>query len=245
MTSINLSIIITVLNSHEILRRQLLHFDKIGIPEGVEVIILDDGSTPQLEASPRPWLTIHKTNDFREWTWAVARNTGAKLAKGKYFIMVDLDHIITREIIDQVLAFKGDHIRFNREFAVLDKDGNFTQNIDVLRSYGLLKERDIHLNPHRNQFAMHKDLYWKMGGYREDRIGKPYPQREDGDFAKLWDKFYEKGEIKDFDDLVGYDKRTTLYMFPNGKYCGDVDSNPFNLFHTLTRKTNKNPYYVK
>ena len=240
-----ISIIIPVLNSHEILRRQLLHFDKIGIPEDVEVIILDDGSNPPIEVEPHPRLTLIRTNDFRPWTWPVARNTGAKLAKGDYLLMVDLDHIITREIIDQVRAFKGDHIRFNREFAILDENGDFTQDLETLRTYGLSKDRDVHLNPHRNQFAIHKDLYWKMGGFREDRIGKPYPQREDGDFSKLWDKLYAKGEIKDFDDLVDFDKRTTLYMFPNGKYCGDVDANPFNLFHTLSRKTSKNPYYVK
>lgn len=241
-----LSIILPVLNSHEIVRRQLLHFDKIGIPDDVEVIILDDGSTPALEAEPRPWLTLHKTNDFREWTWAVARNTGARLARGEYFIMADLDHIITREIIDTVLAFNGDFMRFNREFAVLDENGNLTQDREILEKYGLPKNRDTKFTPHRNQFAISKDFYWnKMGGFREDRIGKPYPQREDGDFAKKWRLLHEAGEVRDFDDLVGYDKRVTLYMFPNGKFCGDVDHNPFNLFHTLSRKTSKNRFYVK
>jgi len=36
-----------------------------------------------------------------------------------------------------------------------------------------------------------------------------------------------------------------LLMFPNGQYCGDVDYNPFGLFHTLTRKTDKNHWYKK
>lgn len=239
------SIIIPVLNSHEIVRRQLLHFQNIGIPNDVEIILVDDGSVPAIEVDTDLPVTVIHTNDFREWTWPVARNTGAKMAKGEYFIMVDLDHILTSDIIDQVRNFKGDHIRFNREFAVLDENGNFTQDIETLRKYGLPLDRTTKMNPHRNQFAIHKDLYWKMGGFREDRIGLPYPQREDGDFAKLWDKMYEAGEIKDFDDLIGYENRTTLYMFPNGKYCGDVDHNPFNLFHTLSRKTDKNPYYAK
>ena len=239
------SIIIPVLNSHEIVRRQILHFEKMGIPDDVEIILVDDGSIPAIEVNTKLPVTVLTTNDFREWTWPLARNAGAKLAKGDYFIMTDLDHIITREIIDQVLAFKGDHIRFNREFAILDENGNLTQDIEVLRKYGLPLDRTVKMNPHRNQFAIHKDLYWKMGGFREDRIGKPYPQREDGDFAKLWDNLYEKGEIKDFDDLHGFENRTTLYMFPNGKYCGDVDHNPFGLFHDLTRKTDKNPYYAK
>jgi glycosyltransferase involved in cell wall biosynthesis len=237
------SIVIPVLNSHEIVRRQVLHFEKIGIPDDVEIIIVDDGSTPPIEIQSSLPIILHKTNDFREWTWAVARNTGAKLAKGEYFIMADLDHIITREFIDIVRNFTGDHVRINREFAVLDEDGNFTQDRDILEAYGLPKDKPLQFNPHRNQFAIHKDLYWKLGGYREDRIGKPYPQREDGDFAKKWRLAYEAGEIKDYDDLVGYEKRPILYMFPNGKYCGDVDFNPKGLFHTLTRKTPVNRFH--
>ncbi len=240
-----ISIIIPVLNSHEVLRRQLLHFDKMGIPEDVEVIIIDDGSIPRLRAEPRPWLTLHHTNDFRPWTWPVARNTGAKMAKGEYFIMVDVDHIITSDFIDIVRNFSGDHIRINREFAVLDEAGDLTQNRAVLEAYGLPKHYSTKFNPHRNQFAIHRDLYWKLGGFREDRIGLPYPQREDGDFARQWRLAYEKGEIRDYDDLVGYDKRPILYMFPNGKYCGDVDHNPFGLFHTLSRKTEANRFYKK
>ena len=239
------SIIIPVLNSHEVVRRQMLHFDKIGIPEDVEVILVDDGSVPRIEVADRPWLTVLRTEDYRDWTWPLARNLGAKHAKGEYFIMADLDHIITREFIDCARTFSGDHIRINREFAVLDEEGNLTQDRDLLEQYGLPKHKALAFNPHRNQFAIHKDLYWKLGGYREDRIGKPYPQREDGDFARQWRLLHEAGEIKDFDEVVGYENRPTLYMFPNGKYCGDVDFNPLNLFHTLTRKTLTNRFYAK
>lgn len=239
-----LSIIIPILNSHEIVRRQVLHFEKMGIPDDTEILLIDDGSDPPIEIDTKLPVTLHHTNDFREWTWAVARNTGAKMAKGEYFIMADLDHIISREFIDTTRKFTGDHIRINREFAVLDEEGNLTQDRKVLEAYGLPKNYKIKFNPHRNQFAIHRDLYWKLGGFREDRIGKPYPQREDGDFAAKWRKLHEAGEIKDFDDMYSCEERPVLYMFPNGKYCGDVDFNPFGLFHTLTRKTPKNRFYV-
>ncbi len=243
---IKVSIIIPVLNSHEIVRRQILHFEKIGIPEDTEIIIVDDGSNPAIEVHTDLPLTILKTNDFREWTWPCARNAGARIARGEYLIMVDLDHIISRELIDCVRAFHGDQVRFNREFGVLTEDGTLTQDTAVLEAYGWprsrFETRGVKCTPHRNQLAMHRDLYWKLGGYREDRIGQPYPQREDGDFSNARDRLYDKGEIKDFDDVVGYEKRPVLYMIPNGKYCGDVDHNPFNLFHGLTRKTKRNPY---
>jgi glycosyltransferase involved in cell wall biosynthesis len=242
-----LSIIIPVLNSHEIVRRQVLHFEKIGIPDDTELIIVDDGSDPALEIETTIPLTVLKTNDFRPWTWPVARNAGARMARGEYFLMTDLDHIISRELIDTVRSFTGDHMRFHREFAVLDENGDFTQDPDVLETYGWprdrMETRGFRFTPHRNQFAIHKDLYWKIGGFREDRIGMPYPQREDGDFAKKWRLIHEAGGMKDFDEVVGYEHRPILYMFPNGKYCGDVDHNPFNLFHTLTRKTEANRFY--
>jgi len=242
------SIIIPVLNSHEVVRRQILHFEKMGLPDDVELILVDDGSTPpiQVETSIKNFALI-QTNDFREWTWPVARNTGARLAKGEYLIMADLDHIITREIIDKARTFSGDFMRFHRQFCVLDEDGNINQDRDVLRSYGLPDSYKLTLTPHRNQFCMHRDLYWKMGGFREDRIGLPYPQREDGDFAALWRKLYEAGEVRDFDDLHGHENRPTILMFPNGKWCegGDVDTNPFNLFHNLSRKTEKNRFHTR
>jgi len=241
-SDIKVSIIIPVLNSHEVVRRQIAHFERMMLPKDVELIFVDDGSDPPIQArSPLP--RVLRTNDTREWTWPLARNLGAREAKGEYFIMADLDHIITREIVEKVRDFSGDFMRFHREFGILDEHGTIVQDRDVLRTYGLPDSYKLQLTPHRNQFAIHRDLYWKMGGFREDRIGMPYPQREDGDFAALWRKMYEAGEVRDFDDMHGHANRPTILMFPNGKWCGDVDHNPFGLFHTLTRKTHKNRYY--
>lgn len=241
------SIIIPILNSHEIVRRQLIHFERIGIPEDVELILVDDGSDPPIKIrEDLPFkVTLIQTNDTREWTWPLARNAGARVAKGEYFIMADLDHIISKEIIEAVRTFTGDHMRFHREFGVLDEDGVLTQKREILTSWGLPEAYNVKLTPHRNQFAIHRDLYMKMGGFREDRIGLPYPQREDGDFAAKWRKLHEAGKLRDFDDMHGWENRPTIYMFPNGKWCGDVDHNPFGLFHKLSRKTEKNRYHTR
>lgn len=243
-----LSIIHPVLNSHEVVRRQILHYEKIGLPDDVELILVDDGSSPiiSVETTLKNFTLIH-TNDFRAWTWPLARNTGARIAKGEYLMMIDLDHIVTLQMIEVARLFTGDFMRFHREFGILDEEGNISQNRDILRSYGLPDKYDIKLTPHRNQFCMHRDLYWKMGGFREDRIGMPYPQREDGDFAKLWRQLYEAGEVRDYDDMYSHEERPTILMFPNGKWCegGDVDTNPFNLFHTLSRKTYKNRFHTR
>lgn len=231
---IKLSIIHPVLNSHEVIRRQLIHYEKQNLPDDVEIIIVDDGSDPPLVNNGLKNLSVYYTHDSRPWTWPIARNLGAKKAKGNLLFFADIDYIIPREAILMGLDLKEDRMNVRREFGVLDKDGNLTQDLDVLKQYGLpedrIKVKGTNVSAHTNTFIMKKEVFFKMGGYREDRIGRPYPQREDGDFDRAWLKRYEKGEFNRTHD------RPTVYMFPNGKFCGDVDYNPFNLFHNTSRK---------
>jgi glycosyltransferase involved in cell wall biosynthesis len=234
------SIIIPCLNSHEILRRQFLYLEKIGIPEDVEIIIVDDGSEPSLEYSGPLPVRIHATNDSRPWTWALARNAGARIAQGEYLLMFDVDHIITRELIDAVREFGGQKMQFKREYGVLTEDGTLTQDRYLLAYYGLPKERKLAFPPLPNNFAMKADIFWQIGGYREDLVDRPYPQGEDRLFKKKWYEWERagKGNV--------HTERPTIYMFPNGYLInGDVDFNPMGLFHDLSRKTNSNSKYRK
>ena len=77
-----LSIIIAILNSHEIVRRQYLHFERMGLPDDVEIIFVDDGSHPPLEPPKIKNFTMLYTYDKRQWTTGIARNIGARHAKG-------------------------------------------------------------------------------------------------------------------------------------------------------------------
>ena len=107
---IRVSLVIPVLNSHEVVRRQLLHFQRIGLPDDTELIIVDDGSDPPLMDDPRiveavgrlDWLQIIPTNDKRPWTSSLARNAGAKIAKGEWLFMVDGDFILPRKAIESL-----------------------------------------------------------------------------------------------------------------------------------------------
>ena len=238
-----LSLVVAVLDSHEVVRRQVLHYRKMPLPDGVEVIFMDDGSDPPL-CDPSGTVRIVPTGDTREWTWAVARNSGARIARGEYLLLTDIDYIVSLEAIRDALAFTGDKLRFKREFGVLDENGDFTQDKLVLHSYGLSLERmnsskGVRFPPHPNNFVIRRALFLEMGGYVEHRVGRPYPQREDGEFKRRWMQWVADGKASDSDH------RPTIYMFPNGQYCGDVDSNPFGLFHNLTRKTKTNPWNRK
>lgn len=236
-----ISVIIPVLNSHEMLRRYLLYLEKIGVEEDTEIIIMDDGSDIPLTYSGKLPVQIIPTHDKRPWTSSLARNKAARIAKGEYLIMVDLDHIITKEIMDMVRTFGGQKITFNREFAVLQEDGTLTQDVEELVKHGIPRERFLqkgcYINPHQNMFAMRKDVFWELGGYREDLVDRPYPQGEDRLFKKLWYQWERDGKG------VVHSERPVVYVFPTGYVCGDVDFNPFGLFHTLSRKNKKNYRY--
>ncbi len=233
-----LSIIVSILNSHEIVRRQNLHFERMNLPDDVEILFIDDGSDVPIES---PYV-VHRTNDKRPWTVELARNIGARMAKGEYLLMTDIDYIITKDAIESALTLKEDKMRFKRQFGVLDENGNFTQDLNVLREYGLLESRietrGVQLSPHPNNFVMRKETFWMLGGYREDLVDKPYPNKGDTYFKRVWADAYDKGIV------TMCDYRPILYMFPNGQFCGDVDYNPFNLFHDLTRKTDTNYWYI-
>lgn len=234
-----LSIVIPCLNSHEVVRRQLLHFERIGLPEDTELIIVDDGSYPVILNTSSLPVTIHRTNDTRPWTWALARNAGARIASGEYLLMFDIDHILTRQALDFVRRFEGLKVQFKREFGVLTDEGHITQDRTILSFYGLLPGKSLRVGPLPNNFAMRRDLFWELGGYREDLVTKPYPQGEDRAFRSKWRTYQHETGAK----VCAY--RPLMYVFPTGKWCGDVDYNPLGLFHNLSRKTHRNFWYQK
>ena len=98
------SIVSAVLDSHEVVRRQILHFKKMDLPDDVEIIFVDDGSNPPL-AFPDCGLkafTIYATGNKGKWTQPAARNYGARKAKGEFLLVTDIDHILSRKLIETV-----------------------------------------------------------------------------------------------------------------------------------------------
>ena len=250
--SIRLSIIVPFLNSHEIVRRQVAWMKKQDLPDDVEIIYLDDGSEPPLEAPDPPRnFRLVPTKDKRPWTSSLARNVGAWLARGEYLFMTDGDYIITREAVERARRFDGDRLGCRRRFGVLDENCELRNDRDTLRAWGL-GERWVRKHgwtgPHPNNFVMRKSLFFEMGGYDLGLIvTRDYPQKEDTAFKRKLMKMVSAGQVK-----MDNEDRPVLFMFPNGQFCyaegsdrnGDVDANPFGLFHALSRKTPHNHWYL-
>ena len=237
------SIVIAILNSHEVVRRQIEHFKKMDLPDEVEFIFVDDGSEPPfaytVENTGLMNLKIFATNDKRPWTQGLARNLGASKAKGEYLFFTDIDHIITKEAIDDVLKFDGDKMVFPRYFGILDENGNIVSDSKSMLDFGLHPARIrtrrgvMCAGIHGNTYAIRKSVFEMMGGYDSRycqsmfHVGGRF-QSEESKFNSKYRQLNAKGEVKD--DVMGL----KIYCYPVSKFRADGDNNPFGLFHGLS-----------
>ncbi len=199
------SIILPVLDSHEIFRRQMVRFEKI-LPADFEVIVLDDGSDIPLTYDrrvPFPFRLLH-TNDKRPWTNDLARNKGAAVASGEYLLMMDVDHVLTREALDLVLRFRGDMLKFHRQVADLDEHGE-VRNI-----------RES-LAPHPNTFAIRKSLFERMGGYNPEYLGYG---AHDSRFRERYQALVDHGRAEQV-ELAGM-----IYVVTEAKWFHNLERQP-------------------
>lgn len=228
MKSPKVSIVISVYQSHEIVRRQLLHFKKMNLP--VEIIIVDDNSTP-----PIPGATI-RTDNKLAWTQGLGRNLGASIAKGEYLFMTDIDHIISKEALEDALNFNGNRMIFRRQMAVLDENGDVRQDEKTLQSWGYEKE-NLNASFHGNTFVIKKSIFEDLGGYDPGTCKSGlHPISRRGDdcyFNKKWNRAFRGVKL-----AVGRD----IYMFPIGRFNKTGNTNPKGLFHNLSQDGQRKMY---
>jgi len=221
---IKLSIIFTVYNSHEIVRRQIEYFKKLNLPDDVEIIIMDDESNPPLNFPNNGLKNFHiyRTGNKAPWTQALARNQSIEKANGNMLLFTDIDHFFPKETIMAAREFNGDKMMFNRQYAIIDPDGNFNQDKSVLKSYGLKKNR-LWKNRHNNSFAIRKEVYINLGGYQKKYWENRFHRSGDSSFYSRYERHSRHGIFKPSVT------ENMIYTFPSGdNYCA--------LFHNLSRE---------
>ena len=195
------SIVISALDSHMVVKRQITHFRRMKLPDSVEIILIDDGSDPPL-SNPNNYcrnLKIYPTGDDRPWSQACARNFGALIAQGEYLLMTDIDHILTKELIESVLIFSGSKVVFSREYGVLNNHCQLTQKLSTLKKYGLPDQRRKHLRVgmHTNSFAMKRSIYKAIDGYPTHVCNRPLKgNKGDKYMYQRFKRYHEAGHCE-------------------------------------------------
>jgi len=228
--SIKISIVIPVYNSHRVVRRQIKYFRRLDLPDDIEIIFMDDGSDPPLEF-PNHRLrnfNIYPTGNTRPWTQPDAKNLGAKIARGEFLFITDIDHILTKDAIDAVYNFSGDKMRFTRSFAILNNHGEIIKEPEVLFGYGLsrnrYKKRGLHITYHVNTFAMRKRIFEEIDGYHPkcSQIGK-HDIYDDNHLYGKYRRYCKAGKCRP--EELGPE----IHVFPASV------QDPKRLFHNLER----------
>lgn len=238
-----LSIVIAVYNSHGAVERQMKHFAKMNLPDDIEIILVDDGSSPPLSGYDLKNLKIHYTNDKRAWTQGIARNAGVKIATGDYVLCTDIDHILSKEAIMDSYNFNGDRMLFPRYFGVLLEDGTLSQEPKDLEMFGLdmsrlNTKRGLYASVHGNTYTMKRSTFWLLGGNDERHctLGRHAGSREGEDSVmnRRWNHYALKNGIT---IVVG----PKIYMFPVARYHIDGNTNPLGLFNDLSQEQVQQP----
>jgi predicted glycosyltransferase involved in capsule biosynthesis len=216
----HLSLIVAVLESYEVVRRQLLHLGRILTP-ACELVLVDDGSEPSLEAIcdsvPKPFaFTLHVTRDRRPWTQPRARNIGATLARADKLLFFDIDHIVTTDVLERCLTYHGDKLHWTRVPAVLDEQGRVVTRRAVLVEHGMTDDIP---SVHANSFLIRRKRFETLGGYDESFCGSY--GGDDVDFNRRYAELVGRGLARP-EEVAGLG-----YVYP------DPARDVCRLFHSL------------
>jgi predicted glycosyltransferase involved in capsule biosynthesis len=190
-----LSLIVAVLDSHEVVRRQLLHLERL-LTSDCELILVDDGSAPPLrhtwDSVRKTFASVlHETGDSRPWTQPRARNIGAKRARAEKLLFFDIDHVVTESVIAECIAYPGDMLRWVRHLGILNKDGHIVAEHGELVRYGMT---DTSPSVHLNSFMIRRHLFDRLHGYDERFCG--HYGGDDVDFHQRYQQLCAAGLAK-------------------------------------------------
>lgn len=235
------TIVIPCLDSHEVVRRQLLWLDSWMKPFSKEwdLNIVDDGSSPEISiTSPTNFIAriIHIPPHPEKWTQPRARNVGAKAAKtSKFIFFIEIDHILTPEALDNASHFDGDMLNFIRKTGILNSEGKLLTSETDLLQFGAYKSE---LTPRHRQGSVsvssftnrliRKSVHEMIGEFNENMMGWYAP--EDRDYQRRYNEHVHNRKCK-----PPKTSQSVIYVFPNPK------ANRQKLFHSLRQNKSTNP----
>lgn len=145
----------------------------------VEVVIVDDGSPVETAAevladtdrNGLPTVSLYRVTEDRPWHQHGARNLGAHVARAKWLLMTDADHVVPPATLREALAAlplgKREVVTFGRVDAPPVADWRAGDSLEFVRT----RRDDGSLKPHVNSFLISRKHYWRTGGYDESYCG--------------------------------------------------------------------------
>jgi len=198
VSSIQYSYIVTCLESYEIAEQQIKWLSQI-LPETWELIFVDDGSNPPIkipQVTPKNTIIL-RTNNYKPWTQDIARNLAARRARGKYLLMMDIDHILIPGAVQEMEKYDGKMCQFERHC------GRFVDGKPQP-----VPEKANLIPP--NIYLILRSVFLNLGGYDESLCDGHY-RATDRVFLGRFRTYHGKIDVK---------KGAGIYVIPSGKFHG-------------------------
>jgi len=223
-----IALIFPVLQSYEVLERQIKYMNSLPLPEDWEVVIVDDGSDPPIKIKTLPSFNykLVRTYDYNKWTQAKAVNYGVEMSDPSEFMWgLAVDHFISKENIEDIKNFTGDKMVFPRLFATLDKDGKIRTDEETLMRYGWVKkekQKGKGTGAGFGCFVMRRTCWDEIGGYDMARFAKGGYGGDDVDISHKYSylcRVLKKAKPHEVGHL--------MYVYPSAAY------DAMEIFHNL------------
>lgn len=153
---IELSIIILTCNQRDLTLRCLSSLRPV-MSDACELIVVDNGSTDgTVQAIQTRYPSIRIIRHEANIGVAAGRNSGLRVARGRYLMILDNDTIVTPEAIHGLLDYLKTHVDVGLVAPLLrSPDGQIQQSYKQFPGIGV-KIRNVMLNKRRTSFVRHE-----------------------------------------------------------------------------------------
>lgn len=174
-SNIKISFIYPYFNKKDVINFSINSIESQEVPEEIkyEIIVIDDGSELKEVSKIIPDRIIYLWRNKFNYGISRSRNLGAKIANGEYFVFIDPDLILNpkylKSMMDQFQQF-GNRVILTGYL----NDYHYKGSEDPRVAWGVWENPDVltsrFLCIAGGNMAIHRDLFFEIGGFDEDLI---------------------------------------------------------------------------
>ena len=179
----SVSILVPAYNEEKNIIPALASLINIDYPKNkLEIIVVNDGSTDNTKGIVQQFISQNKNSEIRlvnkkNEGKGAALNKGLSLSRGKFFVCLDADSVVTKDALKKILPhFTDDNIAVVLPMLKVDRPKNLWQKMQWLEYivnmfYKKLMSRldCVHVAP--GPFSVYRaDILRKVGGFDEDNL---------------------------------------------------------------------------